>query len=112
MSHTPGHANFSPQQIVCLESPQERLYGSVIQFIEKQKSYWIRPHCLVSSESEAAEVISLHRTSDVIIDYQRVREALDTEILEFWTALYDESLGYEDNVSGRAILHRFLRNFF
>ena len=101
------HSNFSPQQIICIESPHDRLYGSVIQFIEKQQSYWIRPHCLVTE----ADIISLHRTSDVIIEQNQVREALDTEILEFWTALYDDSGEYDDNVTGRTVLHRFLRNF-
>lgn len=102
--------NFAPQQVICLESPQERLYGTVIQFIEKQKSYWIRPYCLVIGE-EKPIITSLHRTSDIIIDHTKIREAFDTEILEFWTALYDESGEYDDNIAGRASLHRFLRNF-
>ena len=110
MSELQQDSNFSPQQVICLESTQERLYGAVIQFIEKQKSYWIRPYCLVVGE-EKPEITLLHRTSDIIIAQNKIREAFDTEILEFWSALYDESGEYDDNVEGRAVLHRFLRNY-
>ncbi|NJN71421.1 MAG: hypothetical protein HC799_00655 [Limnothrix sp. RL_2_0] len=101
--------NFSSQQIVCIDASQQRLYGSVIQYIETQCNYWIRPLCLVENVADNPSIISLHRTSDLIIARDKLREALDTEVLEFWTTLYDESGAYEDNVEGRAKLHRFLR---
>jgi len=101
--------NFSPQQIICIEASQQRLYGSVIQYIEVQCKYWLRPLCLVENVENNPLVISLHRTSDLIIARDKLREALDTEVLEFWTTLYDESGEYDDNVQGRAELHRFLR---
>lgn len=100
---------FSPQQIICIEAPQEHLYGAVIQFIEPQDTYWIRPLCLVRQGISPPDVISLHRTSDMIIAAAKLREAWDTEILEFWSALYDETTTYEDNPQGRRELHRFLR---
>lgn len=102
--------SFSPQQIVCLESAGDRLYGSVIQFIERQSNYWLRPLCLVSNAGRSPQIISLHRTADVIVGQNFLREALDTEVLEFWTALYDESVDYADNPSGRQDLQRFLRD--
>lgn len=113
------HIDFAPQQIVCLEAiatpatcPIRRLYSSVIQFIERQQNYWLRPLCLVEQQNDQIlKVISLHRTSDVIIAPQKLREAWDTEILEFWSALYDESGEYDDNLAGRAVLHHFLQEF-
>ena len=110
-SDQPLHS-FSPQQIVCLEAAGDRLYGAVIQFIEPQSNYWLRPLCLVTELSNnpgrSPQIISLHRTSDIIVSQDFLREALDTEVLEFWTALYDESGDYEDNPSGRKDLQRFL----
>ncbi len=110
-SDQPLHS-FSPQQIVCLEAAGDRLYGAVIQFIEPQSNYWLRPLCLVTELSNnpgrSPQIISLHRTSDIIVSQAFLREALDTEVLEFWTALYDESGDYEDNPSGRKDLQRFL----
>lgn len=59
MDRQKTQADFTPQQIVCLETggslgtpPREfqgdrRLYAAVIQFIEQQQNYWLRPLCLV-----------------------------------------------------------------
>lgn len=101
---------FSPQQIVCLASGDRRLYGAVIQYIPAQNNYWLRPLCLVGIVGTTERPISLHRTADLIIAAHRLREALDTEILNFWSALYDDSGEYHDNVAGRQILNRFLRD--
>ncbi|MGB2925847.1 MAG: hypothetical protein WBB82_11155 [Limnothrix sp.] len=110
MQSDPSLSSFSPSQIICIEGSARRLYGSVVQYIERQSNYWIRPLCLVENDQAEPQVISLHRTSDLIITQDKLREALDTEILEFWTTLYDESGEYGDNIQGRAELHRFLRH--
>lgn len=102
---------FSPQQVVCLEQNQCCVYASVIQYIEGQQTYWLRPLCLVEKGDMQPEIISLHQTSDLIVPQGSFREAWDTEVLEFWTALSQETEIYEDNPAGRAELHRFLREF-
>ncbi len=104
--------SFTPQQIICLEQGDCHLYAAVIQFIESQQTYWIRPLCLVKIQAGSTHhITSLHRTSDVIVPQGTFREAWDTEIVEFWTTLYDESGCYEDNSAGRQILQQFLREF-
>ena len=104
-------SSFTPQQVICLEQGERRLYASVIQFIELQQTYWLRPLCLVENSGTKPSIISLHRTSDVIVPRGSFRQAWDTEILEFWTELYDDSNSYEDNPAGRGEVHRFLREF-
>lgn len=111
MTTAKANPQFSPQQVVCLEQNQRRLYASVIQFVPVQQTYWLRPLCLVENWETQPQIISLHQTSDVIVPKGTFREAWDTEILEFWTALYQETESYEDNAAGRAELHRFLREF-
>jgi hypothetical protein len=111
MTTAKANSQFSPQQVVCLEQNQRRLYASVIQFVPVQETYWLRPLCLVENWETQPQIISLHQTSDVIVPKGTCREAWDTEILEFWTALYEETESYRDNEAGRAELHRFLREF-
>jgi hypothetical protein len=111
MTTAKTNPQFSPQQVVCIEQNQCRLYASVIQYIEVQQTYWLRPLCLVENRDTQPQIISLHQTSDIIVPQGSFREAWDTEVLEFWTALYQESETYEDNPTGRAELHRFLREF-
>ncbi len=106
-----AQSSFRPQQVICLEQDERRLYASVIQFIELQQTYWLRPLCLVENSETKPRIISLHRTSDVIVPMGTFRKAWDTEILKFWTELYDDSDSYEDNPGGRAELHHFLREF-
>ncbi|WP_232308972.1 hypothetical protein [Picosynechococcus sp. PCC 73109] len=99
---------FKPQQIVCLVAGDRRLYGAVIQFIEAQASYWLRPLCLLSATAEAPT--PLHRSADIIIAAPKIRAALDTEILDCWSVLYDDSGDYGDNVAGRKLVQDFLRS--
>ena len=101
--------HFCPQQIVCLSAGDRRLYGSVVQYIEAQRNYWLRPLCLVAASTQGERAISLHRTADLIISAQQVREAFDTEILNFWSFLYDDSGDYQENIEGRRLLQNFLR---
>ncbi|MEB3224945.1 MAG: hypothetical protein VKJ86_03985 [Synechococcus sp.] len=100
---------FPPQQIVCLGSGDRRLYGAVIQYIKTQGTYWLRPLCLVTTSPQGKLPISLHCTADIIISAQQVREAFDTEILDFWSFLYDDSGDYQENSAGRCLLQNFLR---
>ncbi len=102
----------SSQQVICLEHKNCRLYASIIQFIKLQQTYWIRPLFLVEHSPTKPRIVSLHPTSDVIVPKGSFREVWDTEILEFWTELYDDSNIYNDNLAGRKELQRFLRAVF
>ncbi len=99
---------FKPQQIVCLTAGDRRLYSAVIQYLEAQASYWLRPLCLLTPTAETPT--PLHRSADIIIAAPKIRAALDTEILDYWSALYDDSGDYGDNVAGRRLVQDFLRN--
>ncbi len=98
-------------QIICLEHDNNRLYACIIQYIESQQTYWIRPLCLLNTQETKSQIISLHGTSDVILPKNSFRLVWDTEILEFWTELDNNSGIYEDNPIGRAELHGFLKKF-
>jgi len=50
-------AQFSPQQVVCLEQGSHRLYASVIQLIEERQTYWLRPLCLIKKGETQTQVI-------------------------------------------------------
>ncbi|BAW95425.1 hypothetical protein NIES970_03300 [[Synechococcus] sp. NIES-970] len=102
-----GTERLLPQQIVCLAAGDRRLYSAVIQYIEPQGNYWIRPLCLVNGSPSP---IPLHRTADIIVPADQVRAVFDTEILNYWTALYDDSGKYDDNFLGRQLLQDFLHS--
>jgi hypothetical protein len=81
---------FKPQQIVCLEHENTRLYGEVIQVISKRKLCWVRPLMLAialpnvdrfSNCLNAEQSFNLAESSDLLWPISLFRPALDTEVI-------------------------------
>ena len=77
-------ANFKPNQIICLEYFDERLYGEVIQIIEQRQTCWVRPLMMVQQQ---VLLVDLRSSSDLVLPLCLFRECFDTEIIPFLTQL-------------------------
>ena len=81
---TIGDLAFKPNQIVCLEFCDERLYGEVIQVIEQRQTCWVRPILIVQQN---IIVIDLRTGSDLILPLRLFRLCFDTEVIPFLSQL-------------------------
>ncbi|MEM9275825.1 MAG: hypothetical protein AAGA80_23125 [Cyanobacteria bacterium P01_F01_bin.143] len=81
---TVGSVTFKPNQIVCLEFKDERLYSEVIQIIEQRQTCWVRP--ILISRSEIF-VCDLRSSSDLILPLGLFRPCFDTEMIPLLTQL-------------------------
>lgn len=76
---------FKPNQIVCLESYDQCLYGEVIQIIEQRQTCWVRPLMIVQQQ---ALVVDLRSSSDLILPLRLFRLCIDTEIIPLIAQLH------------------------
>ena len=79
-----GNLAFKPNQTVCLEYYNERLYGEVIQVIEQRQTCWVRPILVVQQEFLVRD---LRSSSDLILPLCLFRQCFDTEVIPFLTQL-------------------------
>ena len=85
ISPTIGDITFKPNQIVCLEYYDERLYGEVIQIVEQRQTCWFRPLMLVRQQ---VVIVDMRSSSDLILPLRLFRLCFDTEIIPFLTQLH------------------------
>ncbi|MEL6438216.1 MAG: hypothetical protein AAFQ80_03005 [Cyanobacteria bacterium J06621_8] len=98
--------NSAVGQIACLECSNQRLYGEVIQLIPQRKLCWFRPIYLLT---EAANLIDLRSSSDLLWPAALFRPALDTEVIEYYASLGDFEPTIEEKSLNHQYLHQFLR---
>lgn len=77
--------NFQAGQIVFLEYGDSRLYAEVIQVVVERNLCWVRPLLLLNQDYEAAQVIDLRSTSDILWPINLFQPALDTEVIELYS---------------------------
>lgn len=108
-----SHHNFQPQQIVCLEYKDNRLYGEVIQVIESRQVCWVRPLLLMESTAatdSATELpmSDLRASADLLWPLTWFRSALDTEVIPLLVQLWASAPQPDRNPVGQKQLHQFI----
>ncbi len=122
---------FSPNQIICIESGELRLFAEVIQMIPerdltddytkdnytKAERLWARPLALAKQETYDLRLLhDLREASQLILPAALFREALDTEVMPLMTELFQlEVLAKPESTTelmGRRALHDFVGALF
>jgi hypothetical protein len=106
---------FCPNQIICIELADLRLFAEVIQMIPDRDRLWARPLALAEQENFALRLIhDLREAPQLILPPALFREALDTEVMPLMTELFQwETLAKPEpntEVLGRRALQTFIRN--
>ncbi|NJM57252.1 MAG: hypothetical protein HC857_07205 [Synechococcales cyanobacterium RU_4_20] len=86
---------FQPNQIICLEEGDRRLYAEVIDIIAQRALIWARPLLLVSGWStversgrvEPAQLEDLHEAAHLLLPIRLFRAAIDMELLPLFPFL-------------------------
>jgi hypothetical protein len=116
-------AQFSPNQIVCIESGQSWLFGEMVQHVTLRQQCWVRPLVLAIAQGESSRVETiggdgwewhdLREGSDLLLPERLWREALDTEVLPLMALLYQAEdkpvVGVPRDQVARQQLHSFVR---
>jgi hypothetical protein len=106
-----------PQQIVCIDQDELRLYAEVIQMVPERQRCWARPLALgqVDAESDQLELLhDLREASQLVLPAQLFRPALDTEVLPLLTELWQRekqqvSPSTDTEFLNSQALHHFVR---
>jgi hypothetical protein len=106
---------FSPQEIVCIDSGDLRLFAEVIQLIPERARCWAKPLVLANYVEFQLELLhDLRECSQLILPIDLFRSALDTEVIPVMMDLFelektpDRSLN--DLLLSRQALHDFVRS--
>lgn len=86
---------FQPNQIICLEEGDRRLYAEVIDIITQRALIWARPLLLVSGWAaveqsgrvEPAQLEDLHEAAHLLLPIRLFRAAIDMELLPLFPYL-------------------------
>lgn len=114
---------FSPNQIVCIESGQRWLFGEMVQHVTLRHQCWVRPLVLAIAVAPAARMATiggdgwewydLREGADLLLPEQLWREALDVEVLPLMALLYQAEdkpvVGQPRGQVARQQLHRFVQ---
>jgi hypothetical protein len=108
---------FCPNQIICIELNDLRLFAEVIQMISDRDRLWARPLALAEQEHYDLRLLYDLRTApQLILPPALFREALDTEVMPLMTELFQlEALVKPEpnsEVLGRQALQAFMRNLW
>ncbi len=113
-------SSFEPNQIVCVEQGDTKLFAEVIQVSEIRPVSWIRPLLMCSApldwnrsetswqEELAAQVYDLREGTDLLWPLELQRAALDTEVVPLLTKLSTHKAQSGDR-SAHQCLQAFIR---
>ena len=106
---------FCPNQIICIELDDLRLFAEVIQMIPDRDRLWARALALAKQKNFNLHLLhDLREAPQLILPPSLFREALDTEVMPLMTELFQlEALAKPEpntEVLGRQALHAFVRN--
>ncbi len=105
---------FSPNQIVCLEQGELRLFGEVVQMVPERSRCWVRPLAMAQVVPESLQLLLLHdlrESSHLVLPAQVFREALDTEVIPMMSALFhpEKEAVVDQSDAAQISLHQFIR---
>ncbi len=86
---------FQPNQIICLEEGDRRLYAEVIDIITQRALIWARPLLLVSGwdaieqsgRADPQQLEDLHEAAHLLLPIRLFRAAIDMELLPIFPYL-------------------------
>jgi hypothetical protein len=105
---------FNPQEIVCIESGELRLFAEVIQLIPERDRCWAKPLVLARyAEFKLVLLHDLQECSQLILPIDLFRSALDTEVIPVMMDLFQlekmpDRSANRQSFSSQA-LHQFIR---
>ena len=105
---------FSPNQVVCLEQGELRLFGEVVQMVPERSRCWVRPLAMVQVVPESLQLLLLYdlrESSHLVLPAQIFREALDTEVIPIMGALFhpEKEVVVDNSDAARMSLHQLIR---
>ena len=105
---------FSPNQIVCLEQGELRLFGEVVQMVPERFRCWVRPLAMTQVMPESLQLLLLYdlrESSHLVLPAQVFREALDTEVIPIMSALFhsEKEVVVDNSDAARISLHQLIR---
>jgi hypothetical protein len=106
---------FSPQEIVCIDSGELRLFAEVIQLIPERNRCWAKPLILANYVEYQLELLhDLRECSQLILPIDLFRSALDTEVIPVMMDLFElektPDRSANDLLLSRQALNQFVRN--
>jgi hypothetical protein len=113
---------FSPNQVVCLEQGDLRLFGEVVQMVPERSSLagwkpsrcWVRPLAMAQVMPESLRLsllYDLRESSHLVLPAQFFREALDTEVIPIMDALFhpEKEVVIDNSDEARVSMHQLIR---
>lgn len=105
---------FSPNQVVCLEQGELRLFGEVVQMVPERSRCWVRPLAMAQVVPESLQLLLLYdlrESSHLVLPAQVFREALDTEVIPIMSALFhpEKEVVVDNSDAARISLHQLIR---
>ena len=109
--------DFQPNQIVCLEHEETRLYAEVIQIVRPRQICWARPLMLIVPESfsdsetdkNRSTLYDLRQGADLLWPSILFRAALDTEVMPLFTYLQASKTQPDSSQMAHQQLQDFVR---
>ncbi len=113
MVHLEASVQFSPNQVVCLEQDELRLFGEVVQMVPLRSRCWVRPLAMARVESDRLDLTLLYdlrESSHLVLPAILFREALDTELIPLMSELFhpDKTCG-DNGLAARQAIHQLVR---
>jgi hypothetical protein len=104
---------FQPQQIVCIDQSDLRLFAEVIQLVSERDRCWARPLVLGRSDGHELEFLyDMREAPQLLLPISFFRVAIDTEVLpllaELWN--FDKTPDIAAEELSRQALHQFVRS--
>ena len=112
---------FSPNQVVCIERGQLRLFAEVVQMVPERSRCWARPMAIAQVMPDSLSLGLLHdlrESAHLLLPAIMFRAALDVEVMPLMTALYhpekseigeDAPLELRAESTTRQALHQFVQ---
>lgn len=105
---------FSPNQVVCLEQGELRLFGEVVQMVPERFRCWVRPLAMAQVMPESLQLLLLYdlrESSHLVLPAQVFREALDMEVIPIMGALFhpEKEVIVDNSDAARISLHQLIR---
>jgi hypothetical protein len=112
---------FSPNQVVCIERGQLRLFAEVVQMVPERSRCWARPMAIAQVMPDSLSLGLLHdlrESAHLLLPAIMFRAALDVEVMPLMTALYhpektelrdDALLELRAESTTRQALHQFVQ---
>jgi hypothetical protein len=113
MVHLEASVQFSPNQVVCLEQDELRLFGEVVQMVPLRSRCWVRPLAMAQVAEDCLDLrllYDLRESSHLVLPATMFREALDTELIPLMSALFHpEKTGGDNSEAARQAIHQLVR---